>query len=573
MTAERIRLPAILCALTVPLAALAIRPVVEMGLYDDWSYIKTVQILAQTGHVVYNGWATAMLGWQLYLGAMFVKLFGFSFTIVRASILPIAMATAFLTQRTMVLAGINDWNASLGTLMLVVSPLFLPLAFSFMTDITGLFCIVLCLYACLRALQAQTDRAALAWICFAAVSNAIGGTVRQIAWLGVLVMVPSTLWLLRRRQRFLFVGGLLYLICVAFIFASLHWFRQQPYSVPEPLLRDDVTLRMVFGVIRNLVRGALNTSVFLLPVLLLFIPELRRGNRRSALFFASGSALFVLFCLVEAHRRVLHYWLAPFLGDNVSIYGLMYDDAIHGRPILLTPGLRLVVTVLVVASLLALFASLLVHIKEPHPASEPPPSISWHRLGVLILPFMAAYIVLLMPRAATKHVFWDRYFLPMQLIGLIPILRFYQERLRSRLPALTLLSITVFAAFSIAGTHDLFALFRARLALIDQLRSAGVPRTAIDAGFEYDGWNQIEDAGFINDPHIHLPPGVHFSPPRPSFELCRPFFLSEFSVLSPRYTMAYNPQECAGPTPFAPVTARTWLGPRYTTLYIVNVGN
>ena len=162
MKVESIRLPAIVCALALPLCALAIRPVVEMGVNDDWSYIKTVQILAQTGHIVYNGWATAMLGWQLYLGALFVKMFGFSFTSVRLSMLLVAMAIAFLTQRTMVRAGLSDWNAALGTLVIVTSPLFLPLAFSFMTDVTGLFSIVLCLYACIRALQAETDRAAFA---------------------------------------------------------------------------------------------------------------------------------------------------------------------------------------------------------------------------------------------------------------------------------------------------------------------------------------------------------------------------------------------------------------------------
>jgi hypothetical protein len=227
--------------------------------------------------------------------------------------------------------------------------------------------------------------------------------------------------------------------------------------------------------------------------------------------------------------------------------------------------------VLVFASLLA-FALLLVHIKELHLASEPPPAISWHRLGVLIVPFMAAYVVLLMPRAAT-WVFWDRYFLPIQWVGLIPILRFYQERLRSRLPALTLLPIAVFAAFSIAGTHDLFALFRARLALTDQLRSAGVPRTAIDAGFEYDGWNQIEETGFINDPQIHLPPGVHFSLSKTSFDVCRPSMLDYFSALSVRYGVSYKPTDCLGAAEFAPVTARTWLGPRHATLYIVKIGD
>jgi 4-amino-4-deoxy-L-arabinose transferase-like glycosyltransferase len=174
-----------------------------------------------------------MLGWALYLAAIFVKLFGFSFAVVRSFTVLIAILTAFLMQRTLVRAGIREWNATIGTLTFVLSPLFLPLAFRFVTDMTGLLCVVLCLYACLRALQARTDRSALAWICFAtlsnAASNAAGGTVRQIAWLGALVMVPSALWLMRRRQHFLLVGGLASIASMIIIFASLRRFHHRPY--------------------------------------------------------------------------------------------------------------------------------------------------------------------------------------------------------------------------------------------------------------------------------------------------------------------------------------------------------
>ncbi len=576
MKVESIRLPAILCALTLPLTALAIRPVVEMGLCDDWSYIKTVQVLAQSGHIVYNGWATAMLGWQLYLGAVFVKLFGFSFTIVRASILPVAMATAFLTQRTMVRAGINEWNATLGTLVLILSPLFLPLAFSFMTDIPGLFGVVLCLYACLRALQADTDRAALAWICFAAISNTISGSARQIAWLGVLVMVPSTLWLLRRRPHFLLAGSILYLGCVAFIFASVHWFHQQPYSVPENLLREHVNGRTLVVLSRNLVRASMDAGLFLLPILVMFIPELRRGNRRSTIFFFVGSGLFVLLCLVQIYRRHwLMYWVTPCLGNYVTIYGLMEDGGIHGqRHIVLHLGVRLIVTTLIVASMFSLFAFLLAGIKRPEPAFDPAPSLSWYRLGMVIVPFTLAYIGLLLPRAAfSGYLFFDRYLLFIIPMALILILRFYQERVRPDIPVFTLVPIAIFAAFAIAGTHDIFSLFRARVALVDELRAAGVPPTAIDAGFEYNGWTQINVARFVNDPQIRIQPGDHFDPPNTSLRKCRPNFLNDFSVLSPSYGLAINPHECSGPSKFAPVTTRTWLGPRFTTTYVVRVGN
>jgi 4-amino-4-deoxy-L-arabinose transferase-like glycosyltransferase len=157
-TAPNSRWPALLCAFFLFLCALATFPVAEIGMTDDWSYVQSARVLAQTGHIVYNGWTTAMLGWQLFLGALFVKLFGPSFTAIRASTLLVAVLTAFLIERTFRRAGLGSRNAAFGTLALVLSPIFLPYAVSFMTEIAGLFCVVLCLYACLRALQAKTDR-------------------------------------------------------------------------------------------------------------------------------------------------------------------------------------------------------------------------------------------------------------------------------------------------------------------------------------------------------------------------------------------------------------------------------
>ena len=178
-----------------------------MGLNDDAPYVVMAQTLANTGHIAYNGWATAMLGWQLYLGAAFIKLFGSSFTTVRMSTLLVATALAFFLQRTLARAGINERNAALGTLALVLSPIYLVHSVTFMSDIFGLFAIVICFYGCIRALQATTSRATVLWLCFAVATNGICGTARQITWLGILVMVPSTLWLLRAQRRVLVTGA------------------------------------------------------------------------------------------------------------------------------------------------------------------------------------------------------------------------------------------------------------------------------------------------------------------------------------------------------------------------------
>jgi len=70
-------------------------PVAQMGFIDDWSFIKTAQVFARTAHLVYNGWSGPMLGWQVLWGALFIRLFGFSFMAVKLSILPIAIASVF----------------------------------------------------------------------------------------------------------------------------------------------------------------------------------------------------------------------------------------------------------------------------------------------------------------------------------------------------------------------------------------------------------------------------------------------------------------------------------------------
>jgi hypothetical protein len=570
------RLPAIACALTLPLCALAIRPVVEMGVMDDWSYIRTVQALAHTGHIVYNGWSAPILGWQLYLGALFARLFGFTFTAIRLSTLPVAMVTAYLTQRTLVRAGIRDWNATIGTLALVLSPVFLSVTFSFMTDISGLFCIVLCLYACLRALQAKTDKAALAWIRFAAISNALLGTVRQIVWLGFLVMVPSTLWFLGRRAHFLFAGSLLYVFCLAIIFASLRWFHKQPYSVPEPLVRGQVNIRVFLLICKNMIAAVLETALLLLPILLMFLPSFPRRNRRATVLLALAIAICVLFGLLMPHRPGMSRLLAPFLRNSVTIHGFMNAKPFHGeRPAILGPGIRLLLTTLVVVCTLSFFAFLFTRHRNQISTSRAVGlvPVSWYSLGVLLVPFTLAYFVLLFPRAATNE-FFDRYLLPILMFAIIAVLRVYQEQIQPRLPAATLIPIAIFAAFGIAGTHDSFALLRARVALADELLSDGVPPTAIDGGFEYNSLTQIELKHFINDPKIPILPGDFFYPSvKKSYGVCAPILVDNYPVLSPRYGMAYDPTVCLGEAGFAPVTYRTWLGPHSNTIYIVNVGH
>lgn len=570
------RWPAFLCTLLLLVCALATYPVAEIGMTDDWSYVQSARVLAQTGHVVYNGWTTAMLGWQLFLGAFFIKLFGPSFTAIRASTLLVALITTFLLQRTFVCSGISSRNATFGALTLVLGPIFLATALIFMSDMFGLFCVVLLLYACLRAIQARTNRALLAWLAFAAFSNAIGGTARQIAWLGVLVMFPCAVWILRRRSHALSAGAISYILSVIFIFCSLHWFHQQPHSAPpEPLFNGFPTGHQLRVLAVEMLSLLLSGALFLLPAIAAFATKIRFRDPRFAVPLACFAALWAGACaLLRRHDPdVFDMLIAPFRGDSVSAGGLAVSFWIHSvAPLVFPIGVRLVITAVVLFAL-ACFLFFLINMRHSlrcRPAiDQPAASLSWNNLLILFIPFALAYLALLLPRGILGFSF-DRYLLPLLPIALILILRLYEEQPHPDLPWFSKAILVLFALCSVACMHDTFSKYRSWKSAVDEIRAAGVPDTAIDAGFEHNAMIQIEIKGSILN-LIGLPNREVDLGPSPSFPAdCQPGFPMLTPVIVPGYALSYDPNACGGLSRFAPITYREWLPPRYVTVYVVN---
>ncbi len=565
--ARRLRLPAIFCALAVLLCALISRPYAGMGVSDDGTYILMAQHLAATGHIAYNGWATAMLGWQLYLGAAFIKLFGFGFTTVRMSTLLVAIVTAWLLQRTMVLAGVNERNATLGTLALVLSPQYLMLSVTYMSDIFGLFAVVACLYACLRALQSRIDGAAVAWLCLAVVTNALCGTARQIAWLGTLVMVPSALFLLRLRRRVLAAGLAATVAGAAFIFACMQWFQRQPYSVPEHLA---VHAGREFEILSSFFHAFLTVPLLLLPIVVPFVPELRRNIRRSinAAFATSLGCILILLVLHRMHAPARPV-LEPYLQDWLIPYGFG-DTDLQGRvPIFLGLSTRLVLTVASLGGMLGIIESIF-HPRQARLEPNLPRTLPWEHLCVLLAPFTVAYTLILIPRASSAHGIYGRYLLEPAAVALPWVVRHYQDRIRVRLPTAALFLAAIVAIYSVVIVHDRFAFYRARVVLAAEIRADGVPDTSVEYGWEYDFLTELRHASHINEPLIVTPADAYSRrAPAPSGACPKSWELDMVPHVHPLYGISFDPNACYGPAPFAPVHYSRWPYPSPGTLYVV----
>jgi len=122
----------------------------------------------------------------------------------------------------------------------------------------------------------------------------------------------------------------------------------------------------------------------------------------------------------------------------------------------------------------------------------------------------------------------------------------------------------------------MFAQARARVKISEELTAAGVPDTHLQGGFDYDGWVEIEHAGHINDERIANPPGSYIPADIHRGLSCVAGDREELSPgdlhLAPEFGIAYRPDACRGPAPFAPVSYFRWLGFREATLYVVKFG-
>ena len=432
-------------------------PVVEMGVNDDWSYIWSAKDLARTGHIHYSGWVQPILGWQLYLAAAAFRVFGFSFTIARCSVFLVTLATVFLTQRFFVRAGLLERNASLAILCILGSPMYLPLGFSFISDSGGVFSCVLCMYACLRAVQARSPRGPFFWLILAAVANLLSGTVRQVAWLGLSVMIPSTALYIRRRIPLVLFGAV-QVFCVVGVFACMHWFSHQPYTMRESVFDFYPDRDALANMVSGYLHAGLGLTFFLLPVLLAFVSKKAPPLKGPLALLPLAFLLAAVLILFAPHWAAFHKYIVPFLPNYLSERGLVQVGSIVGRrhEVISLP-FRVLLTITKYISTAYFLSRLLISgpiRRNAQAKGDGHPT--FQTLTCVLLPFALAYAGLLVSRAA-QNAFYDRYLPVLLIVAALFIVRFYQEQVSNLLPIRSWIFVGM---FMLAATADCMTFMR-----------------------------------------------------------------------------------------------------------------
>jgi len=348
-----------------------------------------------------------------------------------------------------------------------------------------------------------------------------------------------------------------------FIFICLQWLKHQPYNVPEHVL---VGAFPIGHMAAELVRTFLDAPFLLLPIVALFLPEVRRSRPR-VLAVCSLVLLGYLFLATYPSHLRGDFPLEPTGGDWIGIHGTYEFLILKGNaPRLLSRGMQVLLTIVSFGGVYGLIS--LLTSRDKRPAREGAEGLSWNQLGVLLVPFSVVYAMLLAPRAGAYHL-TERYLLGLLVVALLCMVLVYQERVRPHLPAVCGVLVGIMAVYGIVNTHNTFSIDRARVQLANELTAAGIPDTAVDNGWEYNLGVELRHSAYINTDRIALPADAY----KPALPLaggtCEVNAYDFTPHIQPLYGISFDPDACYGQAPFAPVHYSRWLGSEPGTLYVV----
>jgi hypothetical protein len=457
--------------------ALAIlHPLTDAPVADSWLYASAVRRFLRTGEIRFAGYTQAMPIAQVIYGAAWGRAFGANAVSLEISTVLVAIACGVMFHALARKCGARPWQALAATGLLVCNPCFTFLSFSFMTEIPFLALIV---GTHLAFAKANGPRAQL-WLWLAAALAVIAFMIRPfgamtiVGCAGAILIYDGGLRRTRRiagtdridRARLL---AMLAPFAVALAVCTLIWIwltvlRPKPWS----LQLDEDQLAYIFwvplaGYLRAGVLGpALYLGTVLAPLALLQLAT-RRWRRVAVVGGAIfGSALLLMWmdhsipmtpeysCFGGSHNALLLRGLSNrFFWESDWQYVFIVLGSLGA------------------AGLMVAFAEIFMRMRRAAAAIVIGSMIYW---------------------AATIPLWFynDRYYLVLVPAGAIVLA--LAPLPRTRLVRCAGFAMTLaMGLMSLGGTYSYQRGLGVILAARNALEHAGVPRSAIDAGYSLNG--------------------------------------------------------------------------------------
>jgi hypothetical protein len=464
---------------------------------DDWQYARILARLATTGRFLVDVDVAPSLVGQIWLTLPFVKLFGFSHTLLRACTAAASAFLVWIVDRILDVAGTRPAERILTAALLIGNPIFLHLAFSYMTESYGYALALSGALVWLRARARRPDTAATAigWRDALLAATLVGASfwIRQFcvavfpALVGAAVF-PSILHRQRRRlQRTLpvLIGATLWFSAI--VLAYFAWAR---LSHSYRAAFDQRVGSLVHVSPKLILLSAFELTAYLTLFLFPFLILERWRDTRWRRFAGIATGIIVAIALarwIQPQFASFHHHAGfPFSANVVNDTGVgpITFTTTYWNPDAPRPHWRRAVWTGIEWLLLgAMVLWSRVFASNRDDAPESPIAGEVSTFGV----FFAAIAFALYVQAFQREVL-DRYFFPC-VIGIAIALGARASRGGSaRRQWIAIAAAAPVCWFAIAGVHDYFRWNDARWQAVALAEADGARPELIDGGYEVNGW-------------------------------------------------------------------------------------
>ena len=484
---------------------IVVNPLGEFMVNDDHAFIKNLETLIHDGRLGPTGWGPAhasggpSLITHLAWGMLFTKIFGYSVTTLRLSILIMGILGTVGVFLIISSLKLPDWLGLLAGLTVMFNPLYFSQSFTFMSDITFTSILIFAVYFLNLGVKRSNTGLLVVGLLFCLA----GMLTRQLAIiLPVALVITSFLGFTGRglsASRVAFLTLTLVTIPWLGFEAVMSWLGSSPITKHQKLhdllnypISKGFPDYMVF-VCGQFAQSVLGYTAFLVSPLIVIQSDRYFTNKGFRIFFLASSLTFLVLEIFILSGVVT----PPILLSRNVIYNigigpvLLKDSYILGiqRTWALTPALFYILvwwSVISIGALIGMISSFVTRIYRTRKSQDPDDPIF-----ISMLTLMSAGLYAIIISLTDLH---DRYVIPLcalMAIWLCSMAANYSIRDISPKLALTACTpLLLMAIFSVTATRDFMEIRRtvdkANQFVVTDLK---VRPCDFDGGFEFNGYH------------------------------------------------------------------------------------
>ena len=474
--------PIILLIVLWLLVIVFVNPLGNFPLNDDWAYSFNVYNLTEKGIIDFSDWPAMTLISHVLWGAIFCKIFGFSFTILRISNLILSIIGIISIYLISKKISKNTLFSIFVSLIIAFNPIFFSLSYTFMTDTSFLTFTMLGLLFFIKFFEKDKTIDLL----LATIFTIISVLIRQIGLFLPIAFAFSFVLYKKFTLKSFIISIAIILITYSSIKLYENWLLRyqdlpQYYSSIEDLMPENLK-SLFLKTVKTIGIIGFYIGLFLSPLVLYFTHKTFKSNSSKInLISLIASAPFILtFISAWKHVPIVNIFYNLGLGPK------LLKDAHWNYNI--SPQLSVFSfdAIKVFAFISAFFAVFLVINEVYKLFINKEKSFEKNSKTLILVLFLLNISFLFLNRN-----YFDRYnliFFPLLSFFFIPF-----EKTKSILSIKLISSILLilFISFSIFATKDYLSWNRARWVALDYLqKEKNISPNEIDGGFEFNGWNK-----------------------------------------------------------------------------------